>query len=128
MRKILGYILLFALISSGTEFNQLAKIPVMFSHFREHQAENPHLTFSEFVKIHFFDPATVDHDYERDIQLPFKNHECAQHNDFLKIYTRKASAEQYLVVLSSIHDYCIPSCSGMPLRSYFSDIWNPPKA
>lgn len=128
VRKILGYILLFAMISSGTEFYQLAKVPVMFSHFREHQAENPKITFSEFLKVHFFDPVKVDHDYERDVQLPFKNHECAQHTDFLKIYTRRSVTDQYQIFLSSIRDYCIPSSAELPLRSYFTDIWNPPKA
>ena len=128
MRTIIGYILLFAMVSSGTEFYQLAKVPVMFSHFREHQAENPGITFSEFMKIHFFDPSKVDHDYERDIQLPFKNHECSQHNDILKIYNRRATAEHYQQFLSSVDCYCIPSADGLPLRTYFTDIWDPPKA
>lgn len=128
MRKVLGYILLFALLSTSTEFYQLAKVPVMFSHFREHQIENPGISFSEFINIHFFDPVKIDHDYERDVQLPFKNHECAQHNDILKIYTRRITQDHYQMFLSSKHDYCIPSSDELPLHSYFSDIWNPPKA
>lgn len=127
MKKAIGYILLFAFLATGTEFYQLAKLPVLFSHFSEHQAEDENISLSEFLQMHFFDPIKIDHDYGRDIQLPYKNHECSQHADFLKIYTRKTHSDQYQLFFKCTDSFSIPSTAQLPTRSCFTDIWNPPK-
>jgi hypothetical protein len=127
VKKVIGYILLLAFLATGTEFYQLAKLPVLFSHYSEHQAEDENMTLSEFLQMHFFDPLKVDHDYGRDIQLPFKNHECSQHVDYLKVYTRKTHTDQHPHFSQCTDSFCIPSTAELPTRSCFAEIWNPPK-
>lgn len=72
MRKIASVIIISVFIVSHTEVHQLFKLPVLFQHFWEHKAENPSITFIEFLKLHY-NQIVVDDDYQRDQQLPFRN-------------------------------------------------------
>lgn len=52
------------------------KIPVLFEHYREHQAQNNVNGFWSFIKIHYFDAYIIDKDYQEDRQLPFRDMDC----------------------------------------------------
>ncbi|MBL7922832.1 MAG: hypothetical protein JNL88_01400 [Bacteroidia bacterium] len=128
MNRIIGHILLFAFISTGTDFDQVARLPVLFSHYHEHQQQDPDISISAFLQIHFFDPALMDHDHERDLQLPYKNHDSSHHTDYLKIFYRKSFAGPFDHALFSGNLSVIPSEDQLPPHCFFTDIWNPPKA
>ncbi len=130
MKKFLGYLLLLSFVGSSTGLDQLFKMPVVFTHFLEHRAEEPGISFSNFLKMHFLNPGfsnhTHDHDHHQ--QLPFKNHDCSQHTDFLKIYQRKNLENTLNVAVKNCLVFTIPSKDNLPPNSFFTDIWNPPKA
>jgi len=58
---------------SATEAHQLLKVPVMVSHFSEHKKENTNINFISFIVLHYLSGNVKDSDYERDMQLPFKD-------------------------------------------------------
>ncbi|MBI1342555.1 MAG: hypothetical protein GC171_06460 [Terrimonas sp.] len=76
MRKGTAFILLFSFLLSHTELHQFFKIPVLVEHFKEHRAEDPSITFFQFLKLHY-NKIIEDADYQRDQQLPFRDAECA---------------------------------------------------
>ncbi len=73
MRKFILYILLFGYIFSTTELHQLLKMPVLLEHYKEHKQKNQSLTIIGFLELHYLKGNLKDSDYEKDMQLPFKN-------------------------------------------------------
>lgn len=45
----------------------------MFSHFSDHKKENKDINFISFIVLHYFSGNVKDADYERDMELPFKD-------------------------------------------------------
>jgi hypothetical protein len=76
VKKAAGLFLLSVYLFSFAELHNLFKLPVLISHFREHRAEDPSISFFTFIRIHYFDPLVVDEDYQRDQQLPFRDTDC----------------------------------------------------
>lgn len=63
-------ILLFSLhLLANTELCQLAKLPVLVSHFKEHKALYGEISFTDFLQMHYFNGAPHDN---TDLELPFK--------------------------------------------------------
>ena len=50
----------------------MIKVPVLFFHYLEHLREDPNITFSGFLDMHYMHGIVYDEDYARDMQLPFK--------------------------------------------------------
>lgn len=73
MKKLAGIFLLTVYMTSFAELHNLARVPVLLSHFKEHRQQDPELSFWAFIKLHYFDPLVVDDDYQRDRQLPFRD-------------------------------------------------------
>jgi hypothetical protein len=57
----------------ATEAYQLLKVPNLFEHYKTHQQFEQGLSFSKFIKMHYFQEQTYDNDYQQDMQLPFKS-------------------------------------------------------
>lgn len=127
MQKLIGYLLLVSFLTSGTEFDQFMRIPVIFSHYHEHQSEDPALSFSDFFRIHFLDKSPMHQHKDMDAHnFPFKNHDINHHADFLKIYERRK--QQAVIRFSHLSlMFSIPSADQLPPPACFADIWNPPK-
>lgn len=60
------------MVFTQAELNQLFRLSAMASHFAEHEAENPQLTLSDFLHLHYLDAVHSDEDADRDKELPFK--------------------------------------------------------
>ena len=73
MKRVIAGILLLTIIISETEFRQLLKLPVLFSHFLEHKTSDKRITAVEFLGMHYFNGHDDDNDEDRDNQLPFKS-------------------------------------------------------
>ncbi len=69
MSRIIAIIFLSLHLLTNTELCQLVKIPVLLSHFKEHKAENNHLTLLGFLQMHYFNGNPHDN---TDMELPFK--------------------------------------------------------
>lgn len=125
MRQTLSILFLLLYITAYTEVHQLLKLPVLFTHFTEHKGSEANLTFLDFVSMHYFTD-TVDGDYARDQQLPFKGNDCLNNpapiamlpylfSNNLTISFRLLSTKTLFEVSQRTTDFHI-------------SVWQPPKA
>lgn len=70
--KLLTYIFFFIVWLDTTSLNQLAKLPVLVSHYLEHHHTRSDLSVSQFLTMHYGGDDGDDSDNDRDMQLPFK--------------------------------------------------------
>lgn len=75
MKRALTYVFLLLMIGETTSLNQLAKAPVLYSHYLEHSATDPSVSFFTFLSWHYWGDDANDQDDDRDMQLPFKKFE-----------------------------------------------------
>ncbi|WP_164112162.1 hypothetical protein [Sphingobacterium sp. xlx-96] len=59
-------------LTTFTPFKEVWKLPILIEHFMEHRAEDPSISISAFLDMHYMQGNPRDADYERDMQLPFK--------------------------------------------------------
>jgi hypothetical protein len=101
------------------------KLPALTSHFFEHKANSRHLSFVDFLMMHYTGHDHNDQDQEKDMQLPFKDmHHFSQSmyswsiqkriNPFDLIIQSQRSA---IVIYDEYSDY----------STFTSSIWQPPK-
>lgn len=88
MRKILITALISIHLFGNTELAQLCKLPNLLQHYFEHSRINPHLSFSEFLFMHYGgdDGTTADDDF--DSKLPCHN---TQGNTLALVYSPMVS-------------------------------------
>lgn len=72
MKRIIAILFLSLQLLTSTELCQLAKLPILLEHYKEHAQLNQGISFVTFLKMHYFNGDPKDADYERDMQLPFK--------------------------------------------------------
>jgi len=107
----------------ATDAYQLLKIPALINHFMLHRSENPDITFAQFFKMHYNGKITVDADFEKDMQLPFKTHEtecCTGIATVLpapiqvKIKDAEPVSPEYNIINDAVPVYLIPSSIFQP--------------
>jgi len=72
--KFLLFLFLFSALLPAQAKEELAKLPELLEHFKEHQAETPGIAFFQFWKMHYgedFAQHQSDHDHSN---LPMKHH------------------------------------------------------
>lgn len=69
------------MLITNTELYQLAKLPILLEHYHEHKAGG--MSFTAFLKQHYFNGEKQNPDYERDMQLPFKRPSAVSSISFL---------------------------------------------
>lgn len=94
MRRGSGYIALFFFLLTFTPLGEVAKVPMLFSHFKEHKIENPLLDFKDFLNLHYAQEQNGNHNPANDQQLPFK---CAEWSSILLFTFLPASAESIFI-------------------------------
>ncbi len=107
--------------------SQLLKLPVLLSHFEEHQADNPGLSLAEFLQMHYAGDDRNDSDHQRDMQLPFKTHDnCSA--QLLQVCPPLSCSVALPRILHAEgpqpgfpHDVFVSS-------AFLSNIWQPPKS
>ena len=125
MRKLIPILLLLFVTTSATDIIQFMKLPALTSHFFEHKANSSHLSFVDFLMMHYTGHDHNDQDQEKDMQLPFKDmHHFSQSmyswsiqkriNPFDLIIQSQRSA---IVIYDEYSDY----------STFTSSIWQPPK-
>lgn len=53
---------------------ELAKLPLLLSHFQEHRKQNAAISFAAFLTLHYADPKHHEEDHSTHSQLPFGQH------------------------------------------------------
>ena len=56
----------------NTAIREVLKIPQLISHFDQHHALNPQISFIDFLEMHYYGEDLDDNDDEEDMKLPFK--------------------------------------------------------
>lgn len=112
------------MLSNSWEFDQLVKIPVLFSHYNEHLSQDQSMSFIGFLKLHY-QSDNLEHDQNQDHQnLPFKSHEC--HN-----MTQVLTFEVFHPVIEVIASSSLSHMSIYNQDEYLSEnvgsIWQPPQ-
>lgn len=112
---------------SGTEFNQILKVPFMLEHFKEHKSWNRDITFFSFLIMHYSNSDIKYADYEKDMRLPFKSHEGSVHLLNLSFIHHSNGTKinkpfaKTLKIYKVFEDHKFQS-------TYLSNIWQPPKS
>ncbi|WP_316798248.1 hypothetical protein [Pedobacter frigidisoli] len=65
-------IFLFPVIIFNTSVREVLKLPQLVSHFCQHQQINSHISFLDFLEMHYLGEDLDDDDEEEDMKLPFK--------------------------------------------------------
>jgi len=125
MKKIIVIISLFSIVFSATELYQLLKIPVLIAHYLEHQNQTTDMSIAEFFSVHYSKAIADDEDAERDMQLPFKTHECAGQllitlEDNSKPFTLQSPMREVRQTHWSLQNNDLPP-------GFYTDIWQPPR-
>ncbi|HET6543492.1 MAG TPA: hypothetical protein VFG46_23570 [Chryseolinea sp.] len=126
MRRASAISLLLLYFLANTELRELVRMPILFEHFSEHKQRNKHVSFLDFIVLHYFSGHLKDADFERDQQLPFRG-----------IHWEELSAPAALPVES--FEEPLPEISyailnvGIYVSRFYSSlfqftIWQPPKA
>lgn len=123
MRRYLLIISSVLFLNCTSELHQLFRIPLLFQHFRDHQAEDPSITFSGFLKLHYSGQHPADNDDNEDNQLPFKYPGNILHTD-IPLAFEKDTDEDPVVYQSTITAVLHPE--GNTCKRSFS-IFHPPR-
>lgn len=73
LKKWLIISMLFVYLSANTQLHEIFKLPVLIEHFLEHHHANKHLSFFDFLKMHYANGNKRYADYDEDMKLPFKS-------------------------------------------------------
>lgn len=125
MKKIIIIISLVSIVFSATELYQFLKIPVLIAHYIEHQDKETDMGIVEFFTLHYSKAIADDEDADRDMQLPFKTHEC-HGQSIVAIELR----DEPLPLQSPLHEVrlvrILCNDDATPLN-FPHDIWQPPR-
>lgn len=125
MRRRFAILLLGLFAFTGTELHQLLKVPMLFAHYAEHQAEQP-MGWMQFLEEHY--PHDRHHhsgeDHHHD--LPFHcDHHCGAQTIQAQLADRTASA---ILLPSALDVELISTEDRISLLDGPADIWQPPRA
>lgn len=128
MKKFLAISFLTLYLFSSTELHQLLKLPFLVEHFIEHKEQNKDITLWQFLCLHYAEKNVMDADYEKDMKLPFKSHDCCGNSivayitEAIPVFLFKEKPVYHEAKSFSIYEeaFCI--------SSFHSNIWQPPKA
>ncbi|MCB0697893.1 MAG: hypothetical protein KDC07_11040, partial [Chitinophagaceae bacterium] len=65
--------LLCTFIAIQTPLHEVFKFPLLVTHYFEHKKHDETMTLLKFMHIHYTQKTVVDDDYDKDMQLPFKD-------------------------------------------------------
>lgn len=71
VKRIFVFLLIPFFLLNGS-LKELFKLPVVFTHFAEHQKMDQDLRLIDFISMHYWGDDMNENDEDRDMQLPFK--------------------------------------------------------
>lgn len=124
--KFLLTLFLFGALVPAQAKEELAKLPGLLEHFKEHQAETPGICFFQFWKMHYgegFAKHQTDHDHSK---LPGKGHCNHLHSPTVVVFQHfKAPTPAPPTIGKASHPVFEDQSYHFSLPS---DIWQPPRA
>ena len=121
MKSKIVIALLASYLLASTEFHQVLKLPLLFKHYNEHQAQAEDLTFWEFLVLHY--ESDVAHD-DQDMRLPFKDCHHSLTTQFTALPVQKITLDP----MTLLKDEHLHSFNHDQFHSSFLDeIFQPPR-
>ena len=127
MKKWMVYILLSSFIFTNADLIQIFRIPNLWEHFYEHNKASKDLTFSEFLKDHYFNLNHSDHDTAKDNALPFKTSVSPVLLMFGLDIPPKITKIKLPFLIQTTSSKVCNNLANLYYFSYLSHNWNPPK-
>ena len=75
MKRVLSIAVICSMLVFGTELRQLLRVPELIGHFLDHRSEEPDMSLSDFLWMHYCMEQVHDHDFHEDEDLPFRSHD-----------------------------------------------------
>jgi hypothetical protein len=122
--SIVCLLLLYAAVY--TPVSELFKLPVLITHFAEHRTEDQNISFLRFLQLHYFNGSPKDADYDRDMQLPFKNGEYTLVS-FSAIFIPVMEKAVPDVPVQVLQTQKVKQSENFFSSVYLSNIWQPPR-
>lgn len=124
MKKWLIIWVVFLQLASTTQFSQLYKLPVFFSHYLEHSNNTFSFQELETFIIHHYGGHEMDEDWETDQKLPFMNAD--------RVHLDPCYVSQFQFALLQENPSHRTSSNivwenQILISSYLNTIWQPPK-
>lgn len=127
VKKTCSIFLLSIYLLCSTELRELSKIGAFVTHYFEHKESNQDLSLIDFIELHYSRNTSKNSDFDKDMKLPFKAHDCSSHQN---------SENSYFSILHCLIQEPISSLKSVNVlrensylpSSYLSDIWQPPRA
>lgn len=126
MKASFSKILIIVYLFSATEASQLLKLPLLFSHFIEHQQKEPSMSFGDFLHHHYAIDHGDDGDAATDNKLPFKSHDqCWSFVFPISIFHTLQLSQVQTIIIEKKN--ILFSSSANIFSAYLSTIWQPPR-
>lgn len=122
---ILSAVLLFEVMTPGTDIRELAKIPALLQHYRVHKRFDHHISLQDFIKLHYSDAEHHRKDPGTHHDLPFSDHQAHYSQLHQTVFTLPeaiAAIQPAFLPIEEISYVTTPK----ELR-FSSPIWQPPR-
>lgn len=123
-------VILFLSIYSFSVFqiDEYIKIPLLLEHYSEHKKLNSKLNFLSFILDHYSHGEVFDKDYDKDMKLPFKSHNCSCNNNPIVTFLSQIQVFNF-EPNSTFKDIKKPTFvyNFSFISNFHSSIWQPPK-
>ena len=100
MTRTVSILLLFAYLTSFTEFSEVLRLPLLIQHYTEHKSQVNDMSFTEFLAMHY--ETDVAHD-DQDHDLPFKDCSHSLCCSSVVMPAQKISLSVNAVAVNQIH-------------------------
>ena len=123
-------VIFFISIYSFTTFqiDEYFKIPILVEHFNEHKIDNSKLSLLDFILDHYAHGEVFVKDYDKDMKLPFKSHNCACTSNLIVTFLSHIQVFTFENTTSFLA-YKKPNFgyNFSFISNFHSSIWQPPK-
>lgn len=125
MRRIIPILLLLFITISATDIMQFMKLPTLTAHYFEHKATSQHLSFFDFLMMHYASHDDNDQDQDKDMQLPFKD--MHQFSQVIYSWSLQKNTNPFDLIIHSQRSAFMIADEDSEYSHYTPSIWQPPK-
>lgn len=75
MKRHFSILMIVAMAFAQTPFQEILRVPLLFTHYRQHKSTELSLSWGRFLNEHYNSKSHTDSDTEKDNQLPFAGSE-----------------------------------------------------
>ena len=126
MKRIVAISFLCIFLLGKTEFVQILRVSALIEHFLEHNHLDPKINLWEFFSIHYANSKTIDSDFKKDMNLPFKSNINLISFDLLALPISYVTKEITCIDLNE-NNGIIAYKNNFIHASLLSNIWQPPR-